>query len=211
MLDYYARRAAEYERIYDKPERQRDLRLLRNVLSTTFAGEHLLEVACGTGYWSAVTAQSAASILVTDANSEVLDLARRKDYAPCTVEFRQDDAYALESVTGAYTAGFHGFWWSHIPQSRKKAFLQTFHARLAPGARVVMLDNAFVTGSNTPISRRDEEGNTYQIRRLEDGSEYEVLKNFPTDEELRSDLFPHASGIEITRHEYYWMAQYRLA
>jgi hypothetical protein len=42
------------------------------------------------------------------------------------------------------------------------------------------------TPSNTPISRRDADGNTYQRRTLDDGSVHEVLKNFPTCEQAFS-------------------------
>jgi hypothetical protein len=67
-------------------------------------------------------------------------------------------------------------------------WLDTLHARLQPGARVVLLDNSFVQTSSTPISRRDEAGNTYQLRTLDDGSVHEVLKNFPTPEASASAM-----------------------
>ena len=38
LADYYARRAAEYERIYAKPERQADLAALRSRIAGLFAG-----------------------------------------------------------------------------------------------------------------------------------------------------------------------------
>ena len=41
---------------------------------------------------------------------------------------------------------------------------------------MVYVDNRYVAGSSTPISRRDEFGNTYQLRSLKDGTHYEVLK-----------------------------------
>ena len=81
MLDYYAQRASEYERIYIKPERQADLRKLEEFLNNALRDEHVLEIACGTGYWTRVIAKSAASILATDYNSEVIELAKLKDYA----------------------------------------------------------------------------------------------------------------------------------
>ena len=37
MVSYYAERAAEYERIYHKPERQEDLQKLRSFVGNTFA------------------------------------------------------------------------------------------------------------------------------------------------------------------------------
>lgn len=77
-----------------------------------------------------------------------------------------------------------GFWWSHVPLERIPAFLQSLHATLAPGARVVMLDNRYVAGSSTPIAECDAAGNSYQQRLLADGSVHRVLKNFLTREDL---------------------------
>ncbi len=59
LVDYYAKRASEYERIYEKPERQNDLEILRNLFRKTLAGRNVLEIACGTGYWTQVVAQTA--------------------------------------------------------------------------------------------------------------------------------------------------------
>jgi len=47
ITEYYARRAAEYERIYLKPERQGDLKNLQALLAGSFRGLNLLEIACG--------------------------------------------------------------------------------------------------------------------------------------------------------------------
>lgn len=49
---YYARRAVEYEAIYAQPERQADLRTLEAALPACFSGRSVLEVACGTGWWT---------------------------------------------------------------------------------------------------------------------------------------------------------------
>ena len=43
LLGYYARRAAEYERIYARPERQADLSRLRRRLGELLAGRDVLE------------------------------------------------------------------------------------------------------------------------------------------------------------------------
>ena len=210
MVEYYAQRAAKYERIYAKPERQADLRTMHQFLSMAFPGDHLLEVACGTGYWTQFIAKSAATILATDCNLEVINLARRKDFGACRVEFAEADAYLLDGIAGVHTAGFHGFWWSHVPMAKIGAFLSVFHARLSPGARVVMIDNAYVKGSSTPISRQDADGNTYQIRRLQDGSEHEVLKNFPTETRLRESLSGHGTEISVKFLQHFWIVEYRI-
>jgi demethylmenaquinone methyltransferase/2-methoxy-6-polyprenyl-1,4-benzoquinol methylase len=209
MADYYARRASEYERVYLKPERQADLRRLADLLSSVFAGHDVLEVACGTGYWTQFIAKSARRIVATDINPEVLNIARRKDYASCRVRFLESDAYSLAKVQSRCTAGFHGFWWSHIPNQKIGAFLDRFHSALPKDAMVVMIDNSYVEGSSTPISRRDKHGNTFQIRKLQDGSKHEVLKNFPSPSELRTTLQPHANDVQVTQLDYYWMVRYR--
>jgi demethylmenaquinone methyltransferase/2-methoxy-6-polyprenyl-1,4-benzoquinol methylase len=72
------------------------------------------------------------------------------------------------------------------------------------------MDNCYVEGSSTPIAQRDAEGNSYQLRRLADGSENRVLKNFPTESELRADLAPHARSLSYRALEYYWLAEYEL-
>src|SRR5437762_7737196 len=89
---YYAKRAKEYERIYTKAERQDDLQTLRTSLAETFRRKRVLEIACGTGYWTEVLARSAASVTAVDINDEVLELARAK---LLTARFERGDVYAL--------------------------------------------------------------------------------------------------------------------
>jgi SAM-dependent methyltransferase len=208
MVGYYAERAADYERIYHKPERQADLERLRGFVGSTFAGADVLEVACGTGYWTQILARSAASVLAADINEEVLAIARSKHLDPLKAKFQRADAYALPSWPQNFTAGLSVFWWSHVPRFRIQDFLCGFHRALSPGARVVFIDNAYVEGSSTPISRTDEHGDSFQIRRLDDGSTHEVLKNFPTEPELRVSVGRIASDVRVEFLQYYWILSY---
>lgn len=211
LAAYYAARAAEYENIYKKPERQEDLKRLREIVSAFSGGRRVLEVACGTGYWTAVMAGTASSITATDIGEEMLACARAKDLDAGKVGFRRADALGLDEVPGAYDAGFAGFWISHLRRAAIPRFLSGFHRRLEPGARVLILDNRFVAGSSTPISRTDEEGNTYQRRQLGDGSEYEILKNFPSPDEVRRFLNEAAARAPtVTELAYYWYARYEI-
>ncbi len=209
MVEYSARRADEFERVYQKPERRADLAQLHAFLSTAFVGQSVLEVACGTGYWTEAISKAASEILAIDVNPDVLGIARQKPCGSCRVEFVESDAYSLDNVPPGQTAGFHGFWWSHIPLDRIESFLTTFHTKLVPGAKVVMIDNRYVEGSSTPISRWDEQGNTYQIRILRGGSQHEVLKNFPPPAELQQILSSWGDDMNIHELDYYWMAEYR--
>ncbi len=211
MAAYYAQRANEYERIYQKPERQADLETLRGFVASTFAGAEVFEVACGTGYWTQILARSAASVLATDINDEVLAIARAKGMDPQKVTFQKADAYALPSSFGPFNAALAAFWWSHVPKSRIRNFLQGFQRVLSPDATVVFIDNVYVEGSSTPISRVDENGDSFQQRRLDNGSTHEVLKNFPTETELRTAVKGLARDARVEFLQYYWILSYFVA
>ena len=210
MQAYYAQRAREYERIYDKPERQPDLARLHADVPALFEGERVLEIACGTGYWTPLIAARARSVVAVDYAVETLEVARSKTYVKQNVDFQQGDAYDLPTWPEQFSACFAGFWWSHVSLERIDAFLTGLHTRLAPGARVAFLDNLYVEGSSSPLARRDAAGNTYQERRLADGSRHEVLKNFPADGELEARLGRAGSEVRVTRYQYYWLASYRI-
>ncbi len=210
LIDYYAKRAGEYERIYQKPERQGDLAILRKLCAQTFTGQSVLEIACGTGYWTQAVSQTAKSIVATDINEEVLQIARAKQYG-CEVRFQQADAFDLNpSPQNNLTAGLAAAWWSHLRKSQIKSFLQHFHRLFPPGSLMVFMDNRFVPGSNTPISRADDDGNTYQLRTLEDGTEYEVLKNFPDESEIGAIVGNSGGELHWTELPYYWFLTYKL-
>ena len=209
---YYAARAAEYDRVYLKPERQADLRQIEAWLPAHFAGRRVLEVACGTGYWTRFIAPAAAEMLALDAAPETLDIARQR-VPPERVSFSVGDAYALlDSIEpgSRFDAAFAGFWWSHAPRERLREFLQGLHACLEPGARVVFLDNRFVPGSSTPVSEEDAQGDTWQQRRLEDGSTHRVLKNFPTEAALREAVAGLATDVHVTTWAHYWALDYAI-
>ena len=210
LASYYAQRAPEYERIYQKPERQADLSALRKFVADTFIGRSVLEVACGTGWWTEVLATTARSVLATDCNEEVLTVARAKGLSS-NVSFQRSDAFDLRSIDGEFDAGLAAFWWSHLTRAELQRFLKAFGQKLQPRSTVVFLDNIYVEGSSTPISRRDAEGNTYQLRRLDDGSITEVLKNFPADEELRAALSGWTGELTVKRLAYYWAARFTLS
>jgi demethylmenaquinone methyltransferase/2-methoxy-6-polyprenyl-1,4-benzoquinol methylase len=204
LADYYARRASEYERIYARPERQADLKSLTDRLRRMFAGRKVLELACGTGYWTDVIAETAAEVTALDVNQEVLDIAAAKKNA-AKVRFMIGSAYEVPDLGRRHDALFAGHWWSHVPLGRLDAFLAQATAALAPGALLAFHDNRYVEDSSTPLSRHDAEGNAYQTRKLDDGSAHEVLKNFPSESELIQRASRHGWGANVDLLQYFWL------
>ena len=209
LQQYYHKRASEYERIYDKPERQHELEWLRQRIPELMAGRTVLEIACGTGYWTQFIARTARKVHACDINDAVLEIAREKPIPGDRVSFFKADAIALEGVPAGCDAAFAGFWWSHVKKSDLATFVRNLAARLEPGALVAILDNSFAEGSSTAVSRRDAEGNTYQLRHLASGEQHEVLKNFPTAEELRNAVLPVAREAHLESLTYYWLLVFR--
>lgn len=187
LIKYYQDRAAEYDKIYAKRERQHDLQQAATLLQALFKAKDVLEIACGTGYWTERIAHTARSITATDINEAVLDIARHKTYNHTALNFVQADIYKLD--TGKkYESLFGGFIWSHIPLQELGRFIETVNAQVKDAGLVVMMDNIYVEGSNHPIAHTDEYGNTFQDRKLGDGSVHRVLKNFPSADFLKGKL-----------------------
>jgi 2-polyprenyl-3-methyl-5-hydroxy-6-metoxy-1,4-benzoquinol methylase len=208
LVSYYKDRAKEYEKVYLKPERQSDLAEAESFLQKKFTGKTVTEIACGTGFWTERIAVSASSVHATDINKEVIEIAERKQYPKSNVifatanVFNNEDSETNESL-------FAGFIWSHIELNRLDDFVTAINAKVMPGGLVVLMDNNYVEGSNTPIVRTDSSGNTYQVRKLEDGTLHEVLKNFPSIEFLLQTLRNKGTAFEYVSLKYFWLLAYQ--
>ncbi len=209
MQSYYAARAPEYDQVYLKPERQSDLRAIEAWLPPHFANSRVLEIACGTGYWTQFIAPLAAHMVALDVAVETLAFARNR-VPENKVDFTVCDAYQLPQDLGKFDAAFAGFWFSHVPKARRREFLAGLGARLKPGAKVVLLDNRFVQGSSSPMTETDADGDTYQTRMLADQSTHRVLKNFPSEFELQALLAGIGDRGTLTNWTYYWAFTYRV-
>jgi demethylmenaquinone methyltransferase/2-methoxy-6-polyprenyl-1,4-benzoquinol methylase len=209
LVKYYGDRAAEYEKIYSKAERQHDLQEATKILQHIFKDGRVLEVACGTGYWTRRIARTAHSIRATDINETVLQIARNEELS-ANVTYKKADLYEPED-RGKYSHLFGGFIFSHILLQDVPHFIRTLSGRVAPGGTVVLMDNRYVEGSSTPIAHTDSLGNTFQERKLKDGSSHLVLKNFPRPEFFNDLAAPVGVDPQFRALEYFWIFSFRVA
>ncbi|GAB3202794.1 demethylmenaquinone methyltransferase/2-methoxy-6-polyprenyl-1,4-benzoquinol methylase [Pontibacter aydingkolensis] len=208
LILYYKERAREYEQVYQKPERQEELQQITKLLQDIFTDKTVFEVACGTGYWTKRIAETAHYILATDINEAVLEVAQAKDYPNGNVNYKQADLFALKQQA-KYESLFGGFILSHIKLQELPQFINIVNASVNPGGTVVLVDNNYVEGSNTPASHQDEQGNTYQHRTLSDGSTHQVLKNYFTEDQLHELVKDSATDIRFINLTYYWILTYK--
>ena len=192
---YYAARAPVYDETagYTNPEAEQ-LRLpIKARYRNVFAGHTVLEIACGTGYWTAGIAESSESVLAIDINPLLVSQAKdRCEHMP-NVRFQIADAYTLDGVPTGFTAAFGHWWWSHVPRERIAAFLAALHSKLLPGAVVLFVDHL---PYDARIRRQDPGGNTLEQRSLPDGRSFEIVKNFPSEEEIHNALAGIADNVQ---------------
>ena len=95
MAAYCAQRATYCERVYHEPERRSDLRAMQAWLTDAFACRRVLEIACGTGWWTPFGARHCTHWLATDLNPKTMAIARHKPLPEGKVEFRAVDACTM--------------------------------------------------------------------------------------------------------------------
>ena len=151
MPGYYAQRAEYWSASTFKPERQPDLRAMERWLPPMFEGRRVLEIACGTGWWTQHGARR-LGWLATDLNPETMgwlagSRCRRVCGSPPWTRTRSRERATARSTAASPAAGRAMCRWRGW-----RAGSTLFHTRLDSGAQVVMLDNGFVRPSSTPIT-----------------------------------------------------------
>ncbi|MER5215181.1 class I SAM-dependent methyltransferase [Streptomyces sp. NPDC002838] len=181
QMAYYRAGAAEYDRPYAEHE---DLRKLLAVVDDLPIAGDVLELACGTGQWTPGLAARARSVTAVDAAPEALDLARARTASP-TVRFLEADLFEWQPPR-RYDTVFFAFWLSHVPPTRLPGFWNTVAAALAPGGRAVFIDDGPAAAANEEVLANQPA--PAALRRLDDGSEYRIVKVFHDVRTLTDDL-----------------------
>ena len=207
MQEYYRERAAEYEQIYYRPDpaRQAELAAERDRLITLVKDRDVLELACGSGYWTEVMARTAQSLTATDLEPAMIEVARSKEYR-LDVVFRQADMFNAK-FKPVFDVVALGFWFSHQPRQEYDRLFDLLCAPLRDGGRIWMIDNnPPAEGPTNDSVGVDEHGNNFKTRYLSDGREFVILKNYFQPEELRKVFGARFEVEQFTFGYRYWSA-----
>ena len=161
----------------------------------------VLELACGTGAWTAQLLRHADAVTAVDFSPEMLELAGRRVGEDPRVGFVVADVFTWRPDR-RYDVVFFGFWISHVPVERFEAFWDLVDGCLAPGGRVFFADDAYRTedelieGPESPTIER----------RLEDGTRFRVVKVPHTAADLQRRLreLGWAAEVHQTAGPFYW-------
>jgi SAM-dependent methyltransferase len=189
------------------------LRPIIEILEPEIAGKDVLEIACGTGNWTQVLAKRARSVLAIDISAKATEAAQRKNSGNENVAFRVCDAYVLHGIEPEFDVAFAADWWSHIPKSMIPSFIRNLHAKLIPGSKVILIDMCLKDAFEREFSHYDMDGNRIGKRKLPDGREFEVVKNFPTAQEMKKLL--SSQGRDVVFRDFdslkRWLVMYETA
>jgi len=205
QLAYYRARAREYDKwfrregLHDLGEAhnarwRRELDRVFSALDAFDPRGDVLELAYGTGEWTIRLAESASRVVGVDAAPEMreLALAKLKDAGKSNVELRVGDLFSWQPDQD-YDVVFFAFWLSHVPESHGYRFWRTVHDALRPGGRFFLVDGARAVPERNVMhgSRLPDRDRAAELRRLEDGREFRIIKRALDPDRLARDLRQH--------------------
>ena len=191
QIEYYRARAPEYDQWFSREGRydrgpehtaswETEVAEVRSALHAAPLGDTVLELACGTGIWTAELAGHSRSVTAVDSSSEVLNLNRER-VGSSAVRYVEADLFHW-NPPGRFDSVFFGFWLSHIPPQRFESFWGLVERSLNPGGRVFFIDNRWYRGYRWPHEQNPPQpsGGTPWIakRELNDGTQFSIVKLF---------------------------------
>lgn len=189
MRAYYRARAAEYDEWWERRGRydegpEANARWFREAEEVYAALQALdmrgdvLELAPGTGIWTERLARTASTVTAVDASPEMIEINQARVGG-------ENVSYALADLfvwapDRQYDGVLFGFWLSHVPEERLDAFFGTASRALKPGGKLFFVDS----WRGTSGRRRSEANPQVIVRTLNDGREFEIVKNLHEPEAL---------------------------
>jgi demethylmenaquinone methyltransferase/2-methoxy-6-polyprenyl-1,4-benzoquinol methylase len=214
QVAYFKARAREYDQWhrregrYDRGDDHRrawlaELDAVREEIVRARPQGRALELACGTGLWTGLIAESAESLVAVDASAEMLSINRAHAWGS-HVEFVEADLFSWRPQE-KYDFVFFGFWLSHIPDDRFEEFWRFVAEVLEPGGRVFLVDSLWTEESTAVDHAVPARGGVVE-RKLNDGSTYNIVKMFhqPSGLERRLAAAGFTGRIRTTPRFFYY-------
>lgn len=184
QIDYYRARAGEYDEWFLRQGRYDhgpelnavwwlEVQRARAALDAFAPVGRVLELACGTGLWTGELLTHAEHVTAVDAGPEVLAIHASR--YPERVARVQADIFAFEPEE-RFDVVFFSFWLSHVPPERFAAFWDLVGRCLVPGGRAFFVDSLREETSTASNHRLPDEGSAIQVRILNDGRRYQIVK-----------------------------------
>ncbi|HSW97921.1 MAG TPA: class I SAM-dependent methyltransferase [Candidatus Saccharimonadales bacterium] len=212
LAEYYNKKAHEYEEVYNKQDKKRlgEQELIKKYISESFLNRNVLELACGTGYWTKSLITVAQKVIAIDQSPEMLTIASKRYASKPNINFLQGDAYNPPISFPKFNGCMANFLFSHIPKKDIPKFLQTLHTRLDKNAFIFFVDSNYQEGIGGKLVKRIGKKDTWKKRKLNNGEEYDVLKNYYTQKELEEIFGKYSKKLLVQYLTNFWVVGYYL-
>ena len=186
QMAYYRARAHEYDEWflrqgrYDRGPEHRNEWLgeaaeIEAQLRSAVRGAEVLELACGTGFWTQRLAEDNLRVTAVDASSETIAINRER-MGSAKVEYHVADIFSWVPPA-TFDVVFFSFWLSHVPPARFEEFWALVRAALKPRGQAFFIDSLpEPTSTAKDHGPLDESG--VSRRKLNDGREFNIVKVF---------------------------------
>lgn len=213
---YYNARASEYEEWfyrrgrYDRGDEvnsawNHETALLREALRSCAPLGRVVELACGSGIWTRDLAELADTVTAVDASVEMLALNQGR-MRKRNVRYVRADLFEWEPEE-TFDFVFCSFWLSHVPPESFDAFLDHLRRMLRPGGRLLAMDSLREETSTARDHVLSAEGSPVQVRRLNDGREFRVVKIYYSPDGLEESLRRYGFEARVsTTGRFFWYA-----
>ena len=195
QLRYYRARAAEYDAT-SYGAVAAEMASVPAIVDRLGISGDVIELACGTGIWTAEIARHASTLTAVDGAPEMLDLARQR--VPTAVGFERVDLFDW-TPTSSWDVVFFSAWLSHVPANRFAGFWASVAAALRPTGRAIALDELPVRSFH-----EDQVEGEVAVRTLQDGTKHEIVKVFWEPDALVKRLTALGWRAIVTPIEHGW-------
>jgi arsenite methyltransferase len=144
-LRFDSETARALEKAYHKRDMIRRRRLVREALAAA-AGERILDVGCGPGFYARELLDEVGekgAVVAVDASPDMLALARQRCEGQTNVTFEEGDATALPVGDREFDAALCVQVMEYVREPKRA--LEEMHRALRPGGRVVVWDTDWAT------------------------------------------------------------------
>ena len=212
LVEYYNKKAQEYEEVYTRQNKTRldEQRIISEYIVSHFQDKIVLELACGTGYWTKYLLLVAKEIVAIDQSREMLTISQNRYGESSNIAFFIADAYNPPMHNPAFTGCMTNFLFSHISRNEITSFLETLHTRLAKHAFVMFVDSNYQKGQGGRLVKKKGHKDTWKRRKLNNGEEYDILKNYFSEEELKNIFGKYTKNLAIKYMKNFWIVGYYL-
>lgn len=192
QIEYYRARAEEYDRLISGVVAVFEPAI--TLLTQLGKFKQVLELACGTGFWTQTLLQIGEHVTAADAAPEMLQIAR-EHLGDERITYQQLDLFQWQP-NETFDLVFFANWLSHVPPEALDDFLNKVRASLRAGGCIALVDQHAPSEADSAIAKED----IYAVRPLEDGREFTIVKAFYNLNDLEDKLT--RLGFKVTSQKF---------